>query len=196
MSPANSARRLDAPPDYLARYARFTPAQVWQNLNMSPDFPTVSRLIADLYPQSGGTALDGVVAVDPFGLRALLQLTGPVVVPNWPVPITADNVVDVTLRQEYEVFADRGLRENFLGDVAKGAVPVLLAATPALAGPQVNPWVVVASALAAILGHAYSLWFYLRERRFSRGKAVACQIRRKTTHQAKKAKTATSPRPW
>jgi hypothetical protein len=40
-------------------------------------------------------------------------------VPNWPVPITADNVVDVTLRQEYDDFADRALRENFLGDVAK-----------------------------------------------------------------------------
>jgi hypothetical protein len=40
-------------------------------------------------------------------------------VPNWPVPITADNVVDVTLRQEYEVFSDRAERDNFLGDVAK-----------------------------------------------------------------------------
>ena len=30
VSPANSARHLDAPPEYLARYARFTPAQVWQ----------------------------------------------------------------------------------------------------------------------------------------------------------------------
>lgn len=119
VSPANSARHLDAPPEYLTRYARFTPAQVWQNLNMSPDFPTVSRLIADLYPQSGGAAIDGVIAVDPFGLQALLQLSGPVVVPNWPVPITADNVVDVTLRQEYEVFSDRAERENFLGDVAK-----------------------------------------------------------------------------
>jgi hypothetical protein len=119
VSPANSSRQLNAPPEYLARYARFTPTQVWQNLNMSPDFPTVSRLIADLYPQSGGTTIDGAIAVDPFGLRALLQLTGPVVVPNWPVPITADNVVDVTLREEYEVFADRALRQNFLGDVAK-----------------------------------------------------------------------------
>ncbi len=119
VSPAKSTRHLNAPQEYLARYSRFTPAQVLQNVNMSPDFPTVSRLIADLYPQSRGTAIDGVIAVDPFGLRALLQLTGPVVVQNWPVPITADNVVDVTLRQEYEVFADRALRENFLGDVAK-----------------------------------------------------------------------------
>src|SRR5437016_10594747 len=40
---------------------------------------------------------------------------------------------------------------TLLGDVAKGTLPVLLAATPALAGPHVNPWVVIASALAAIL---------------------------------------------
>src|SRR5438874_11846599 len=61
---------------------------------------------------------------------------------------------------------------TLLGDIAKGTIPVLLAATPAIAGPVVHPWTVVATALAAILGHAYSLWFYLRERRFSRGKAV------------------------
>src|SRR5438128_10524810 len=65
---------------------------------------------------------------------------------------------------------------TLLGDIAKGTVPVLLATTPALAGPVVRPWVVVAAALAAILGHAYSLWFYLRERRFSRGKAVAAGL--------------------
>src|SRR5438128_5652651 len=59
---------------------------------------------------------------------------------------------------------------TLLGDVAKGAVPVVVASLPQFAGPDLRPWIVVASALAAILGHAYSLWFYLRERRFSRGK--------------------------
>src|SRR5437868_3727525 len=47
VSPANSTRHLNAPQEYLARYSRFTPAQVLQNVNMSPDFPTVARLIAD-----------------------------------------------------------------------------------------------------------------------------------------------------
>ena len=74
---SNSARRLDAPQDYLSRYGRFTPAQIWQNLNMTPDFPTVGKLIANLYPQSGGEPIDGVIAVDPLGLRTLLEFTGP-----------------------------------------------------------------------------------------------------------------------
>ena len=65
VQPADSTRTLDAPPEYLDRYERFTPAQIWQNLNVSPDFPTVGKLIANLLPQSGGGDIDGVVAVDP-----------------------------------------------------------------------------------------------------------------------------------
>ena len=117
--PEESGRVLDAPPDYLDRYRRFTPAQVWQNLNVTPDFPTVGKLIENLLPQSGGGDIDGVVAVDPVGLRALLEFTGPIPIEGWPVPITSDNVIDVTLRQAYDVF-DLEAREEFLGDVAEG----------------------------------------------------------------------------
>ncbi len=62
--------------------------------------------------------MDGVIAVDPPGLAAMLKLTGPVTVPRWPVPITADNVVDVTLRQAYEQFP-QDERVVFLGDLAR-----------------------------------------------------------------------------
>ncbi|MFN3648871.1 MAG: glycerol-3-phosphate acyltransferase [Armatimonadota bacterium] len=62
---------------------------------------------------------------------------------------------------------------TLLGDIGKGAVPPLLAASSLFSVGQVNAWVVVLSALAAIWGHAYSGFFYLRERRFARGKAVA-----------------------
>src|SRR5689334_23079486 len=61
-------------------------------------------------------------------------------------------------------------------DVAKGLAPVVVAALPWWTGRSDSPWVVVASAAAAICGHAYSAWFYLRERRFSRGKAVAAGL--------------------
>jgi UDP-N-acetylmuramyl pentapeptide phosphotransferase/UDP-N-acetylglucosamine-1-phosphate transferase len=145
--------RLNAPQDYLDRYSRFTPMQIWQNLNMSPDLPTVGHVIASLYPQLGGTPVDGVIAVDPIGLQALLQLTGPVSVQNWPAPISADNVVDVTLRQEYDAFTDLPTREEFLGDVAR---TVWKKATSSSLG---NP-----ARLARVLGTVgrqghLSLWF-------------------------------------
>ncbi|MGH9051384.1 MAG: DUF4012 domain-containing protein [Acidimicrobiia bacterium] len=109
---------ITGPEEYLNRYGQFEPALTWQNVNMSPDFPVVGEVIAELYPQSGGESIDGVIAVDPAGLAALLQLTGPVSVEGWPVPLTPQNVVDVTLSEAYEAFAREPARADFLGDVA------------------------------------------------------------------------------
>ena len=54
---------LDGPADYLARYGRFgagvdgEPVAVdfWSNVTMSPDFPSITEVFAQLYPASGGT---------------------------------------------------------------------------------------------------------------------------------------------
>ena len=120
--PGSTERPLRAPPDYVNRYGRFQPASIWQNVNMTPDFPSVGTVIDDLYPRSGGAPIDGVISIDPPGLAAILRLTGPIVVTNWPTPISADNVVDVTLRQAYVRFAnDTSRRAEFLGDVAHAA---------------------------------------------------------------------------
>jgi UDP-N-acetylmuramyl pentapeptide phosphotransferase/UDP-N-acetylglucosamine-1-phosphate transferase len=120
--------------DYLARYQRFGIANTWQNVNMAPDFPTVGNVIKDLLPQTGEPSIDGVIAVDSSGLAALLRLTGPVHVANWPDPITSDNVVDVTLRDAYARFADRDTRRSFLGDVAHAVWSAATSST--LGSPQ------------------------------------------------------------
>jgi UDP-GlcNAc:undecaprenyl-phosphate GlcNAc-1-phosphate transferase len=97
----------------------------WAHVNQSPDFPTGARLMADLYHQSGGPRVDGVIAADPQGLAALLALTGPITVPDWPEPIASANVVEVTLRDQYTRFEGNGgaggraRREDFLGDVGQ-----------------------------------------------------------------------------
>ena len=110
------------PDDYRTRYTQFDPATTLQNVNLSPDFPSVAQVLMSLAPQAGLTKVDGVLAVDPEGLAALLQLTGPVSVAGWPTEITADNVVQVTLRDAYAAFADTPERVDFLGDVAHVAV--------------------------------------------------------------------------
>ncbi len=117
----SSHRTIRAPSTYLAQYQRFNPAQNWQNINMSPDFPTVGAVIDDLFPQSGGFPIDGAVVLDPAGLQALLTLTGPIHVAGWPVPITAANVQHVTLFDAYLAYTDEAQRTHFLGDVAHAA---------------------------------------------------------------------------
>jgi UDP-N-acetylmuramyl pentapeptide phosphotransferase/UDP-N-acetylglucosamine-1-phosphate transferase len=118
---SGGARPLNAPKEYVDRYAGFQPTQIWQNINMSPDFPTVAGVISDQYGKATGDRVDGVLAVDPVGLGALLQLTGPVEVEGWPEPITADNVVRIVLSDAYVRFPDAG-RVDFLGDVAHAVV--------------------------------------------------------------------------
>ncbi len=112
----------EAPDDYRTRYTQFDPATTLQNVNLSPDFPSVAQVLMSLAPQAGLTKVDGVLAVDPQGLAALLELTGPVDVVGWPTPISAENVVKVTLSEAYAEFAETPERADFLGDVAQVAV--------------------------------------------------------------------------
>ena len=115
-------RTLEAPADYVRRYSRFLPERLWQNVNTSPDVPTIGRVEASLLPQSGFGPVEGVVTIDPIGLASVLRITGPVTVADWPEPISAENVVDITLRQAYIRYADDSKRrESFLGDVADAA---------------------------------------------------------------------------
>ena len=111
-------RRLAGPPDYVARYARYAPEWTWQNITMSPDGPSIGEVIEDLHPQAGGVPVDGVIVVDHVGLAALLQLTGPVRVPEWPEPLTPTNLGDILLHEQYLRF-DRPDRVDFLADAAR-----------------------------------------------------------------------------
>lgn len=107
------------PQDANAAQGRPEVDRTWQDLNNSPDFPTVGQAISDHYVQTVGPTVDGVIAIDPVGLSALLMLTGPVAVPGWPDPVTADNVVDVTLRDAYLAYdGAQAARVEFLGGVA------------------------------------------------------------------------------
>jgi UDP-GlcNAc:undecaprenyl-phosphate GlcNAc-1-phosphate transferase len=121
-----SSRQLDVSPDFQRlNQNRADNIVSWAHINISPDFPTTAGLMAQLYPQSGGKPVDGVIAVDPQGLSALLELTGPITVAGWPEPITAANVVPVSLHDQYLRFETqpsptaRARREDFLGDVGR-----------------------------------------------------------------------------
>lgn len=148
-----AARRLNAPADYVERYGRFEPATTLQNANMSPDFPTVAAIVADVYAQASGQPVDGVLTVDPIGLAAMLELTGPVRLPDWPTPITSANVVDVTLRDAYAAFARTPERADFLGDVARKVID------DATAGDLANLAAMSRTLGRAARGGHLSLWF-------------------------------------
>ena len=113
-------RTLSGPPDYLARYGRFEPQSTWRNIVMSPDFPTIAKVAGELYPQSGGTKIDGVMSIDPTGLAALMRLLGLTIpVEGLPEPLTPDNTVDFLQYDQYVRYPETSQRVDLLEKVAR-----------------------------------------------------------------------------
>jgi hypothetical protein len=112
-------RTLTEPPEFVARYGRFDPQWTWRNVTMSPDFPTVAAAIQQMYPQSGGAEIDGVLAIDPVGLAALLRYTGPVEIAGVPTPLDENNAARFLLLDQYVTFPDVSQRVDVLETVAR-----------------------------------------------------------------------------
>ena len=112
-------RWLVQPQDYIDRYERFDPQGTWRNLTMSADFASTALVAQQLYPQSGGKPIDGVLSVDPEGLATLLRYTDPVAVEGLDEPITEDNAVEFLQREQYLEFTDRDERIDVLETVAR-----------------------------------------------------------------------------
>ena len=107
-------------------YGRYGALNAWPSLNLSSDFPSMARMMLAAVPASLGP-LDGVIQLDPQALSAFLLLTGPVTVGTWPVPLTAENVAEITQHDAYVRFgADNGVRIGFLGDVVRAVFSKLL----------------------------------------------------------------------
>jgi hypothetical protein len=95
---------LTGPADYLARYGAFGPQDRFQDLSYAPDLPTVADVIQQLYHQAGGGPIDGVLALDPYGLANLIALTGPIEVPGLG-ELTSANAASELIAGQYATFA-------------------------------------------------------------------------------------------
>ena len=149
-------RRITGPADYVARYAPDGVAPVWSNVNLTPDFSAAANVMSQLYPQSGGRPVDGVISADPVALAGLLRLTGPVVVPGWPDPITSENAAKLLMFDLYASFESvpggRAARINVLGEVSQAVWQALSSASlPA-------PATMTAALKDAVAGRHLQLW--------------------------------------
>jgi hypothetical protein len=112
--------------DYAARYNRFGGPGAWPNINATPDFPSAGSAITSAYAHLEGVQLDGVIAVDPFALQALLRVTGTFALPPFGA-VGSDEVVDLVTNEAYAVLEDSDARKEVLGAVATGTLMQLLA---------------------------------------------------------------------
>ncbi len=145
-------RTITGPMDYLHRYGRYSPQEFLQDVTFSPDFPSDADVMSQLYPQSGGQKVDGVIGVDPTGLAALLKLTGPVTVKGLPQPLSASNAVEELTRRQYITLPDEAVRGEILTEATRvtfqqlteGSLPaprrIADALSPAARGGHLRLW--------------------------------------------------------
>lgn len=128
-APGALGRTLKGPEDYVSRYGRLRPEIYLQDVPYSPDWPSNAAVFRDLYLQATQRKVDGVIAVDPTGLAALLELTGPVDVEGLEIPLQSSNAVRLLTRQQYLQFADRSEREDVLAAASKATFEKLTQAS-------------------------------------------------------------------
>jgi hypothetical protein len=128
-------RKITGPADWVERYGDFgftnapggsVGEHPWQNITMSPHFPSTGQVISELYPQSGGRNLDGVFAMDVETVSALLEFAGPVAVAGRDEPLTFENAVEFLLHDQYVDFAVND-RIDLLESVTRQALDQILA---------------------------------------------------------------------
>jgi hypothetical protein len=116
-------RVVDKPAEYVARYGPFKVGRYFQDVTLSPDLPDVAQVIRDVYsgayPDMGHDHIDGVLVVDPAGLAALLNFTGPIQVKGAPEPLTPGNAERLLLKDQYTLYSQESARVDFLTAASK-----------------------------------------------------------------------------
>lgn len=118
---------LREPAGYAGQWGRFHPEQHFQDLTLSPDFPAVGEVIAQLYARATGEHVDGAITVDPYGVAALLKVVGPVTLASG-TRLDAASTAGFLLRDQYAAFAQDSQRVDALGDAASRTIAKLLTA--------------------------------------------------------------------
>ena len=115
---------------FVERYGRFAVERHIQDVTLSPDFPSVAKVAADLFAQATGEEAEAVLMVDPFVLEKLLGLTGPIDI-GAETPLTGANAATYLLIDQYERYADAEVqREAHLRSLSEELMRTLIETPP------------------------------------------------------------------
>ena len=104
--------QVDGHDDFLRQYGQFgysadgaVAGNAFRNLAVTPHFPTVGEIAADLYTQTTGREVDGVIAMDPYVVSALLRYVGTIELSSIDMAFDTDNIVPYLLLDQYIIGA-------------------------------------------------------------------------------------------
>lgn len=87
--------------------------------NWFPDFPVSAEKAIWFYEKTGGPTVDGVITMTPTVMQKLLEITGPIEMPEYGVTVDKDNFIE-KIQYEVEVDYDKELNQpkKILADLA------------------------------------------------------------------------------
>jgi hypothetical protein len=114
--------------------------------NWSPDFPTSASYAQYFYELGGGGKVDGVIAIDVTTLERLLEIIGPVDIPDFGVTVDSDNARDLTEEYTREAYGPQTDRKAFVGLLADEVLQRVL-------HPQPDQWSALVDVLQSLGDH-------------------------------------------
>lgn len=91
--------------------------------NWFPDFPLSAKKAIYFYEKTGGPTVDGVITFTPTVMQKLLEITGPIEMPEYGVTLDAENFVELT---QYKVEVDYDKEENEPKKILSDLAPIVL----------------------------------------------------------------------
>ncbi|MGH9122284.1 MAG: DUF4012 domain-containing protein, partial [Acidimicrobiales bacterium] len=112
------------PADFLKTWGADMPNEQWRNATIMSDFTLDAPVLESMYQKATGQTVDGVVQIDSTGLGAVLAGTGPLNVPG-AGEVSQDNVVPLTMNEDYLDLTNRSQRHDFQALVAQATFKAL-----------------------------------------------------------------------
>ncbi|MFZ2975880.1 MAG: DUF4012 domain-containing protein [Candidatus Moraniibacteriota bacterium] len=115
-NPDGQLREKIVPP---APIQKISAAWSLHDSNWFPDFPMSAEKASFFYEKTGGSTVDGVITMTPTVMQKMLEITGPIEMPEYGVTVDKDNFVE-KIQYEVEVDYDKELNQpkKILSDLA------------------------------------------------------------------------------
>ncbi|MDX6202213.1 MAG: hypothetical protein QOJ83_1713 [Frankiales bacterium] len=104
-------------PEYDSLYEGFGAATDLRESNMSPHFPDAAQIWSVMWQKQSHQHVDGVLALDPVAMSAILDATGPASLADGS-KVSGSDVVELTEEKAYDTFTDPTVRKEYLQQVA------------------------------------------------------------------------------
>ncbi|MEI7891032.1 MAG: DUF4012 domain-containing protein [bacterium] len=91
--------------------------------NWFADFPVSARKAISFYEKTGGPTADGVITLTPTIMQKLLEITGPIEMPEYDVTLDKDNFIALT---QFKVEVDYDKQENKPKKILSDLAPLVL----------------------------------------------------------------------